>query len=107
MNFALTLAGNGISGVTLSSPAPSTPSSPEQEEHRLEHTILGEPVSDRTRTILLEQSADATLPAQAARDFLPAAAPSETLVAASSPSSSHQTQTMTGLLLGSPEFQRR
>ena len=108
MNFALTFAGNGISGVTLSSSAPpSTPSSPEQEEHRLEQTILGEPVSDRTRTILLEQSADATLPAQAARDFLPPAPPSKTLVVTQSATASHRTETMTGLLLGSPEFQRR
>ncbi len=117
MNFALTLAGNHLAGVTLPPPAlvSASAADPAQHERSLEQTILGEPVSDRTRAIILEQSADATLPAQAARDFLPASPPTKALVSVQRPPANSlsqaqaqsQVQTMTGLLLGSPEVQRR
>ena len=108
MNFALTLAGNHLPGVTLSVPigASANPPTPAVQEGLLERSILGEPVSDRTRSIILEQSADATLPTQAAQQFLPATLPLRKPATIPGPQD-HQTQTMTGLLLGSPEFQRR
>ena len=111
MNFALVLAGNHLPGVTLNPPGSATanPLTPSEQERLLEHTILGEPVSDRTRDIILEQSASPTLPTAAAQQFLPAhqLLPERQTARPEPPADTHQAQTMAGLLLGSPEFQRR
>ena len=107
MNFALVLAGNHLPGVTLNPPA-SPLSNPPDQERLLERTILGEPASDRTRAIILEQSASTALPSQATQQFLPARQSIPSHVPGAPPLPDiHQTQTMAGLLLGSPEFQRR
>ncbi len=71
MNFALTLAGNHLPGVTLHPPL-SPASTPPEQERLLEQTILGEPASDRTRAIILEQSSSSTPPSPATKRFVPA-----------------------------------
>ncbi len=77
------------------------------EERRLEHILLGTPVSERTRAAVLAQAADGSLSQRAHRELLqgsdsvPEAAP----VPDATPE--RREATMAGLLLGSPEFQRR
>ena len=109
MNFALTLAGSRLPGVQLSIPSGTGANPPGRadQERLLERSILGEPVSNRTRSIILEQSANLTLPTQAAQQFLPATLPLRKPAPVPSSAPDRETQTMTGLLLGSPEFQRR
>ena len=109
MNFALTLAGSRLPGVQLIIPSGTSanPPTPADQERLLERSILGEPVSDRTRSIILEQSADATLPTQAAQQFLPATLPLKKPAAMLPQADDRHARTMAGLLLGSPEFQRR
>ena len=134
MNFALVLSSGKLPGTRADWPlllgAPSSPqkinaepvtltrgatSPAAAEELRLEHILLGAPASDRTRSAVLTQSGDSSVPQQAARDFLsrvPDATSDETPASASAqPAASspgeRQTSTMAGLLLGSPEFQRR
>ena len=109
MNFALALAGDHLPGVTLNLVASLSPSSfrsPQTEELALEQTVLGEPVSGHTRAIILQQSADPGLPTQAAQAFAPTPLENQHLLSASA-SSDPQAASITGLLLGSPEFQRR
>ena len=86
MNFALMLAGDHVAGVHPAWPEPGSPVVPvaytqqatNVKERRLEMLLLGEPVSDRTRQAVLAQSAGDA-----------------------------KASVMAGLLLGSPEFQRR
>ncbi len=109
MNFALTLAGNQLPGVELNPPGVTGAKvpTPAEQERLLEQSLLAEPVSDRTRSIILEQSADVTLPTQAAQQFLSATSPLKISATPVNPAADHQARTMAGLLLGSPEFQRR
>ena len=124
MNFALVLAGNRLGGTWVewrdsadpmnaaaaglttasatSKPITTVP------EAQLERVILGEPVSERTRRTILTQSQNAELSQQAERDFV-AAGGRTSGIGQSEPSApaSVQTATIAGLLLGSPEFQRR
>jgi uncharacterized protein (DUF1800 family) len=123
MNFALSLAANRLPGITVEwAPAKnmSAPDSdatsqqmiptPESEEARLEPILLAGGVSDATRTAALEQ-----FKAQSAQNP-PMAAP----VAARRPAPGvrgrqatpadafeREDQLLAGLLMGSPEFQRR
>ena len=120
MNFALVLASDHLPGTRLDL-NPTLGTNPPEQERLLEREILGEPVDDRTRTIILEQSTSTALPTQAAQQFLPARQllpvpqtpakqPSVALQNTAAPSirpGNLQTQTIAGLLLGSPEFQRR
>ncbi|KAA6464898.1 DUF1800 domain-containing protein [Acidobacteria bacterium AB60] len=136
MNFALSLAANRFNGVTTTwtsqetptltakqpalnllanldsdaAPPPvqaTTPASlqptPQSEETRLESLLIGGSVSDSTRIAVLEQFAQqsqgmpATAPAMLnQKQTRPAPLPIE-----------KQDQLLAGLLLGSPEFQRR
>jgi len=133
MNFALTLASNKLPGIafTWSAPATSwttqmndaggaatithsavisaTPGSlppPDAEEKRLEALLVAGGVSDSTRTAVLEQ-----FQVQSAQN----AAPGQPVLAAAKPVNPKQAATalekqdqlLAGLLLGSPEFQRR
>ncbi len=118
MNFALVLAGNHLTGVALDPQAIATSPSntaPQQaaaeQELALEYAILGEPVSDRTRAIILDQSTNSALPAQAAQNFLPSGVAVSKLISASPHNkvsgADTRATTQIGLLLGSPEFQRR
>lgn len=114
-----------------SDPAPITPD--EQTEKKLELALLGEPATDRTRETVLAQFADPTAQqtAEAAFQARPATPPSgsqpdatqadgpmltdgtgrspATRAARKPPQSGpgKPLDTMAGLLLGSPEFQRR
>jgi uncharacterized protein (DUF1800 family) len=125
MNFALVLSGNRVPGVKTDWPEllgaeDGVPVTPDVEtENKLETALLGEPASDRTRSTVLAQFADPTAqqsaeeafrakPAQSDAAMLPtgallrAKAVRGPQVGPGSP-----LDTMAGLLLGSPEFQRR
>jgi uncharacterized protein (DUF1800 family) len=93
--------------------APATLTAPATEEQRLESLLVAGGVSDSTRTAVLEQFE--TQSAQAPAPARNAASPKPVLAAASKPMSpaqaasalEKQDQLLAGLLLGSPEFQRR
>jgi len=128
MNFALSLAANRLPGITvewapemdmstLDSNAPSqqTIPTPESEESRLEPILVAGGVSDATRTAALEQfkvQSAQNPPAQnppiaapiAARRPAPGAKGRQ---AAPADAFEREDQLLAGLLMGSPEFQRR
>jgi hypothetical protein len=110
MNFALSLASNRLPGVTTvwSLPASgdnrdATSATPASEEARLESMLIAGGISDTTRTALLQQFAQ-----QSGQG-----GPSAVNVATGPPRAlattpvENQDQLLAGLLLGSPEFQRR
>ncbi len=90
------------------------------KERMLEAVLLGQPANDRTRETVLKQFDDASAQQQAVKDFSIKAADPE-LMAGALPGLSmaanpnrpralvidQEAATMAGLLLGSPEFQRR
>jgi uncharacterized protein (DUF1800 family) len=119
MNFALALAANHLPGVTitwsplpdLASPSTDTLPTPASEEARLEPLILPGGASDSTRTAALQQfqvqSAQNNKQPSAQDDasFRPVFAArrmNRTLNAIE-----RQDQLLSGLLIGSPDFQRR
>ncbi len=128
MNFALSLAANRLPGITvewapemdmstLDSDAPSQQMipTPESEESRLEPILVAGGVSDATRTAALEQFKVQSAQNPSAQNP-PVAAP----VAARRPAAGakgrkaapadayeREDQLLAGLLMGSPEFQRR
>jgi uncharacterized protein (DUF1800 family) len=114
MNFALSLAANRLPGINvawaplpdLASATPDPTPTPESEEMRLEPLIVAGAVSDSTRAAALQQ-----FQAQSAQDSAsvtpvsavakrPNRAPNASVL-------ERQDQVLAGLLLGSPEFQRR
>jgi hypothetical protein len=112
MNFALALASNRLHGITVDWAAQSqniaeTPS-PESEESRLESRLVAGGVSISTRSAVLEQFQQ-----QSAQNSSPASdssisgqiRPNYRVFSASL--LQRQDQVLAGLLLGSPEFQRR
>jgi len=129
MNFALVLSGDKLGGVRTDWPdllSASTPgvrqvsvergaSSESEKERKLETILLGEPVSDRTRATVLAQFDDPSTKANAEKDFnLKDGDPDSTMRAgalrrngAFAGPQDAQAAGMAGLLLGSPEFQRR
>ncbi len=119
MNFALSLAANRLPGITVewapeldlasldSSEAPKQIiPTPESEESRLEPLLVAGGVSAATRTAALEQ-----FQAQSAQDSIepaPVVAPKRAVNRAPAPDAyEREDQLLAGLLLGSPEFQRR
>ncbi len=119
MNFALSLAANRLPGITVEwapeldmsaldsdAPAMQVVPTPESEEARLEPMLVPGGVSEATRAAALEefeaQSAqnradgDTGCPRRGERNRAPAADAYE-----------REDQLLAGLLLGSPEFQRR
>ena len=128
MNFALVLSSNRMNGVRTDWPtllgdtdaAAVTPN--EETEKRLETALLGEPATDRTRETVLAQFSDPNAQ-QSAEDAFRAkpVTQSEGMMAAGggrflgtkAGRAPQQVKpgtpldTMAGLLLGSPEFQRR
>lgn len=113
MNFALNLTGDRLPGIMVGwSPLPdlgaeptqvATTPSPESEEARLESLLIPGGVSDTTRTAALQQFAAqstqiAVTPVSTAMrpNRVPAANALE-----------REDQVLAGLLIGSPEFQRR
>ncbi len=90
------------------------------KEKALEGLLLGQPVSDRTRETVLKQFQDTAAQQQAEKNF-PIKATDPEMMAGALPGGSmayledrpkvaptdQQASIMAGLLLGSPEFQRR
>ncbi len=132
MNFALVLTSDRLPGVTtnwqhlLSGPSTGieqtalTESSPDAviaaKEQKLEALLLGQPASDRTRATVLAQYENEDAQRQAVKDFairpvgpdvmagvLNAGAPRQQ----ARPPLDRQAAGMAGLLIGSPDFQRR
>ncbi len=123
MNFALSLAANRLPGITvewapdldmsaLDSDAPSQQMipTPESEEARLEPMLIPSGVSDATRTAALEQfkvqseQNPAIATPVAARRQAPGAKGRQR---APADAYEREDQLLAGLLMGSPEFQRR
>ena len=128
MNFALSLAANRLPGITvewapamdmstLDSDAPPQQviPTPESEEARLEPILLAGGISDATRTAALDQFS-----AQSAQNPPAQNPPTATPVAVRRPAAGakgrqaapadayeREDQLLAGLLMGSPEFQRR
>jgi uncharacterized protein (DUF1800 family) len=123
MNFALSLAANRLPGITvewapemdmstLDSDAPSQQviPTPESEEARLEPILLAGGVSDATRTAALEQFKEQSAqnpPAAAPVAARRPAAGGKGRQAAPADAYEREDQLLAGLLMGSPEFQRR
>jgi uncharacterized protein (DUF1800 family) len=137
MNFALVLTGDRLPGirtdwskllgkseVAAKSVAMETVDGvvdPEvaAKERRLEQTLLGRPLSEKTRAAVLGQSSDQTAAIQAAKEFQggggrgtfaggQVAGESGLVVATrNAVPDDRQAAIMSGLMLGSPEFQRR
>jgi uncharacterized protein (DUF1800 family) len=109
MNFALRLAANKLPGVAVTwpvqDPASTTPT-PQSEEQRLESLLVAGGVSESTRAAVLDQFAQQNGPADASGRPVPAAA-KQVSQAQNATALDRQDQLLAGLLLGSPEFQRR
>jgi hypothetical protein len=122
MNFALALAANKLPGISVAWAAPQdasaaptiTSTAPTAEELRLESLLVAGGLSESTRTALLNQfEAEAT--AQSTLQPTQAAMPARAALVTTKPLNAmpaataleRQDQLLAGLLLGSPEFQRR
>lgn len=131
MNFALVLASDHVRGTEvdwanlLHDPAAATAAEPgAADEKHLEQIILGEPASQHTRDVVLTQFNTPGMQSEAQKNFnlhppaakpmfgMPGRRPKAMLTqgasftyAASQPET--PLDTMAGLLLGSPDFQRR
>jgi uncharacterized protein (DUF1800 family) len=132
MNFALGLSSNRIAGVQADwtrllggaevgvEPAALTTDATKEasaaKEQKLELMLMGQPVSDRTRATVLQQLQDQTIQQQAAKNFSIRPNDFEPMAQVLNPVALNQPMrppldreaaVMAGLLLGSPEFQRR
>jgi len=118
MNFALTLAAGKLPGISIdwtapqpeganpSDPVPPAISSPTDEERRLEALLVAGGVSQTTRDAVLQQSQ--TQSAQNPQPARPVQAAIRTINPAQvAAAQAKEDQLLAGLLLGSPEFQRR
>jgi uncharacterized protein (DUF1800 family) len=121
MNFALSLAANRLPGISIAwdptatvnndtttletSPAATDP---QTEETRLESVLISGGVSDTTRAAVLQQFEQQRTQIQNAAAPVPVAATDRQKYRARAVSESEkQDQLLAGLLIGSPEFQRR
>ncbi len=126
MNFALVLSSNRVGGTKTDWPAllgatDGAAVTPDVEtENKLEIALLGEPATDRTRSTVLAQFGDPTAQQSAEEAFKakPAAQSDGMMIPTGAlmrgkagrgpqPGPGTPLDTMAGLLLGSPEFQRR
>jgi uncharacterized protein (DUF1800 family) len=116
MNFALNLSANRVQGITTFwSPqsdtsagtllAPDAPNA-EAEESRLESLIVSGGVSDSTRSAVMQQYQQQMSQSQQIASTQPMAARGPQRPQGAS-SLEKQDQLLAGLLIGSPEFQRR
>jgi uncharacterized protein (DUF1800 family) len=111
LNFALGLAANRLQGIATTwepadddSPASVLTAqipSPESEESRLESSLVAGGISESTRAAVLQQFQ------QQAAQMQPISAQSSQSLHAQAASLEREDQLLAGLLLGSPEFQRR
>jgi uncharacterized protein (DUF1800 family) len=122
MNFALALASNKLNGITatwnpqseitlVSSDVQTNPSSgpiftPETEEQRLESLLIAGGLSDSTRAAVLQQAESQGTQTGPQGNTVPAVAKAVDPAKAAT-AQEKQDQLLAGLLLGSPEFQRR
>jgi uncharacterized protein (DUF1800 family) len=109
MNFALRLASNKLPGIAVTWPdqAASDPiATPESEEQRLEPALVAGGISDSTRAAVLNQFQQQSAQAASQARPIPAAAKPVSQAQAAA-ALDRQDQLLAGLLLGSPEFQRR
>jgi uncharacterized protein (DUF1800 family) len=132
MNFALGLSGDRIPGVQTDwtrllgstgpgmEPAALTTGTANEasaaKEEKLEMALLGQAVSDRTRSTVLQQFQDQAMQQQAEKNFPIRTNDFEPMAQVLNPAALKQptrppidreAAMMAGLLLGSPEFQRR
>jgi len=111
MNFALSLAGNKFPGVAIAwSPQADAGPMPtaEVEEQRLEILLVAGGVSNSTRTAVLEQFQAQSVNTQGGANGGAMAVAAKPMNAAQAAKAlEKQDQILAGLLLGSPEFQRR
>jgi uncharacterized protein (DUF1800 family) len=110
MNFALGLAANRLPDITTSwEPPDDNPAAlltadiptPESEESRLESLLVAGGISDSTRSAVLQQFQ------QQSAQMQPVSAQGPQALRAQAASLGREDQLLAGLLLGSPEFQRR
>ena len=121
MNFALSFAADRLPGISIAwdptttlnndttalQPSPAAPD-PQQEESRLEAILIAGGVSDSTRAAVLQQFEQQRQQNQNAPAAMPVAAGDRQKFRARMVSESEkQDQVLAGLLIGSPEFQRR
>ena len=118
MNFALNLSANRLPGITTSWGPPADTSSgtlvateaptAAAEESRLEALIVAGGLSDSTRSAVMQQFEQQNDPNSPVALAQPIAAPGRTAPPPRGPDPlERQDQLLAGLLLGSPEFQRR
>ncbi len=114
MNFALALAGNRLQGISVmwsGDAANETPPSPEAAESALEAMVLPGGVSDSTRAAALEQFSTqmAQLPPPLPMNARGRPARMDRIARRGGGVSAEERQdeVLAGLLIGSPEFQRR
>lgn len=128
MNFALVLSGGRMNGVQTNwrgllqesgggmQPASSAEDGAAVKESKLEMLLLGQAVSDHTRATVLQQFQNAAMQNDAAKKFSITAngrEPMARVLNAGAPArpakvaDDREAEVMAGLLLGSPEFQRR
>ena len=116
MNFALSLAANRLPGVTVAWTSPLSDANsadaamptPEREEARLEHLLVTGGVSISTRSAALEQFQAQIVQANSSARIQPAAQFMNRTNPSSAPSRiEKEDELLAGLLIGSPEFQRR
>jgi hypothetical protein len=122
MNFAVSLSNDRVVGVETDwarllreSGALSAGVSAAEKERKLEAVLLGQSVSDRTRETVLAQFQDQTTQQQAEKSFGIRANEQEPMAQVLNISSPKRVRPpfdreaagIAGLLLGSPEFQRR
>jgi hypothetical protein len=131
MNFALGLSSDRIPGVQTdwtrllggtgaavenTALTTGTESAASAKEEKLEMLLLGQAVSDRTRSTVLQQFQDQAMQQQALKDFPIRPNDFEPMAQVLNPAMLKQPDRppldreaamMAGLLLGSPEFQRR
>ncbi len=127
MNFALVLSANRIPGTRIAWDGDAAAASPavlptsysadalNVKEKRLEQELIGESISDRTRAAVLAQANDASVTDQAETQFDLKGGAKQGIYGAREmgldkpqpPPNDPQAAVIAGLLLGSPEFQRR
>jgi uncharacterized protein (DUF1800 family) len=127
MNFALVLSANRIPGTRIAwdgdagaanpsvLPASYSGDALEAKEKRLEQELIGEPISERTRAAVLAQANDASVTDQAETQFDLKSGAKQGIYGAremgldkpQGQPADPQAAVIAGLLLGSPEFQRR
>jgi uncharacterized protein (DUF1800 family) len=111
MNFALVLSGNKVQGTKTDWEGMVGADASAAAERELEGDLLGQPASERTREAVMAEFGNPTAQQQAAVSFNAGTGMGgglmRTAVVRPVKASEVPLDTMAGLLMGSPEFQRR